>query len=994
MTPYHSQFWAHLLTLKGAGGSIENLTRSISNARVDLNPHQVDAALFALRSPLSKGAILADEVGLGKTIEAGIVLAQRWAERKRHILLIVPATLRKQWQQELEDKFFLPSVVIDAVQFNRMQREGSGNPFMQSGRLVICSYHFASAKAHSIQTVPWDLVVIDEAHRLRNVYKSQSTMAGRITAAIRPAHKLLLTATPLQNTLMELYGLVSVIDEHVFGDANSFRDQFVKASNEGDRNSQLRSRLAPVCIRTLRKQVIEYIPYTNRIPITQDFTPSDEEHELYESVSSFLQRDNLISLPASQRQLITLVLRKLLASSTFAIAGTLHGLVARLRILKRHEQQKRALKAAATTPVAIGLSSGAEQPTEAESAPVDLIDESDFDSILELEDEWDEEDSVEPETIEELPSATTPNADDSSDSEIDLNQLEDELSQLLNFSQLASRITANAKGEALLPALDIAFQRADELGAAKKAVIFTESRRTQQYLVELLTNRGYEGQIVVMNGTNADDVSKRIYREWLARHAGEECISGSKPVDIKAAIVEAFRDRSSILIATEAAAEGVNLQFCSLVVNFDLPWNPQRIEQRIGRCHRYGQRHDVVVVNFLNRRNEADQRVFELLSEKFRLFDGVFGSSDEVLGALESGVDIERRIASVYQSCRSPEEIAKAFDALQSQLTDQIQVRMDGTRQTLLENFDEEVTERLRVHRDKTLESLSDRERWLLNLTRTELKEEAEFASDQPRFLYKGDQARQGHYHFDWKQAEVNGDTFYRLGHPLATSIIEQAIVRKLEPASLCLSYSEHGSVIKLLEPLVGSAGWMEVAMLTISSLDMEEFLVLSGQTDTGDCLDDEICRKLLSLPAKVGTTNDSPTPDFSTLRQTEVTKRVKEVEQRNMKHFDEEVLKLDLWSDDLKQGLEREIKEIDKEIREARKVASLAATLADKLEAQKHIKLLEVDRKEKRKRLYEAQDEIDGRRDELIEQIEGQLGQQKSLSPLFAIRWNLEGSK
>ncbi len=109
-------------------------------------------------------------------------------------------------------------------------------------------------------------------------------------------------------------------------------------------------------------------------------------------------------------------------------------------------------------------------------------------------------------------------------------------------------------------------------------------------------------------------------------------VSGSRPIDIRTALVEHFRDHADILIATEAAAEGINLQFCSLVMNYDLPWNPQRIEQRIGRCHRYGQKHDVVVINFLNERNEADRRVLELLTEKFRLFSGVFGSSDEVLG--------------------------------------------------------------------------------------------------------------------------------------------------------------------------------------------------------------------------------------------------------------------------------------------------------------------------------------------------------------------------
>src|SRR5690606_26008950 len=129
-------------------------------------------------------------------------------------------------------------------------------------------------------------------------------------------------------------------------------------------------------------------------------------------------------------------------------------------------------------------------------------------------------------------------------------------------------------------------------------------------------------------------------------------------------------------------------QFCSLVVNYDLPWNPQRIEQRIGRCHRYGQKHDVVVINFLNQRNEADQRVYELLKEKFNLFTGVLGASDEVLGSIESGVDFEKRILSIYQQCRTPEEIERAFQTLREELDESIQARMAETRRMLLENFD------------------------------------------------------------------------------------------------------------------------------------------------------------------------------------------------------------------------------------------------------------------------------------------------------------------
>jgi len=539
-THYHSQYWAHALTLKSASDSIDNLSRSIANARVDLNPHQVDAALFAFRSPLSKGVILADEVGLGKTIEAGIVGAQCWAEQRRKILLILPATLRKQWQQEMEEKFYLPTLVLESRNFNQMRRDGYPNPFDQQDKLVACSYHFASAKADEIRRVRWDLVVVDEAHRLRNVYKTSSKMARNISEAINHSPKLLLTATPLQNTLMELFGLVSVIDPHVFGDPASFREQFVRSNNEEQRNALLRQRLKPLCTRTLRQQVLEYIRFTHRVPITQDFLPTDQEHQLYHEVSSYLQRDLLLALPASQRMLMTMVLRKLLASSTFAIAATLRRLVRRLEDLAAEQEAK-----------------------------LEIIPDDDYEGLDERQDEWEEELAEEPEIPPQL--------------------IREELATLRTFAELADGIQHDAKGEALLSALKTAFNKAHSLGAKQRAVIFTESRRTQEYLFDLLNRKGYAGKVVMLNGTNTDPHSRQIYEDWRQRHECQETVTGSRAVDTKAAIVEEFRDRATIMVATEAGAEGINLQFCSLVVNYDLPWNPQRIEQRIGRCHRYGQ---------------------------------------------------------------------------------------------------------------------------------------------------------------------------------------------------------------------------------------------------------------------------------------------------------------------------------------------------------------------------------------------------------------------
>ena len=229
LTDYQAKYFAYELTKRSPSDSMEKLAGAVASAQVDLNPHQVDAALFAFRSPLSKGALLADEVGLGKTIEAGLVLSQKWAERKRRILIIVPSNLRKQWHQEMTEKFFLPCSILETKSYNAAVKIGNFRPF-EADSIVICSYQFARNKAADVANTPWDVVVIDEAHRLRNVYKPTNIIANTLKLALSGKDKLLLTATPLQNSLLELFGLVSFIDEHVFGDLKSFREQFANLS--------------------------------------------------------------------------------------------------------------------------------------------------------------------------------------------------------------------------------------------------------------------------------------------------------------------------------------------------------------------------------------------------------------------------------------------------------------------------------------------------------------------------------------------------------------------------------------------------------------------------------------------------------------------------------------------------------------------------------------------------------------------------------------------
>jgi ERCC4-related helicase len=948
LTDYHAKYFAHELTKRCPSDSVEKLAGAIASAQVDLNPHQVDAALFAFSSPLSKGALLADEVGLGKTIEAGLVISQKWAERKRRILIITPSNLRKQWHQELSEKFFLACTILESRSYNEAIKQGDFRPFEPNDLIVICSYQFARNKAADVHATPWDLVVIDEAHRLRNVYKPSNVIANTLKQALAQKNKLLLTATPLQNSLLELYGLISFIDEHTFGDLKSFREQFFNL-NQDQAFGLLKARLKPVCHRTLRRQVIAYVPYTQRFPLVEEFTPEESEDRLYALVSEYLQRANLYSLPASQRSLITLVLRKLLASSTFAIAGALTSMSARLKTkLKKLE------------------------PTVSLEAELD----NDYEALDETAEEWAEEPPAEPL------------------SDTDRAAIEKEVADLDAFAHLANSIHTNAKGKALLKALKIAFTKAKELGAAEKAIIFTESRRTQDYLLRALADSPFAEGIVLFNGTNTDDRSKEIYAEWLKRHQGTDRVTNSRTADMRSALVDYFREEGRIMIATEAGAEGINLQFCALVVNYDLPWNPQRIEQRIGRCHRYGQKHDVVVVNFLNRKNAADQRVFQLLSEKFKLFEGIFGASDEVLGAIESGVDFEKRIASIYQRCRQPEEIKSAFDQLQLELSLEINESMIRTRQQLLENFDDEVREKLKIRDEASRACLNRFEQLLMQLTRHELGDRAKFLNDSSFQLQSSPfpgNIDLGLYELPRRSGESH---LYRLNHPLAEAVLSQAKERNLPTTTVGFAYGDHAGKITILEPLIGQSGWLTVSLLSVEALDQaEDYFVFAAVTDLGQSLNEEVVNRLLTLPGQANELAILP-EDISSSLKAHSSKRQdaiqRSISERNAKFFEAEAEKLEGWADDLKVGLEREIKEIDRQIKEARRATTTAPTLEEKLAGQKQIKSLEVLRNGKRRSLFEAQDGIDLRRAELIAQIETKLEQKAHLKLLFTIRWEL----
>jgi len=434
-------------------------------------------------------------------------------------------------------------------------------------------------------------------------------------------------------------------------------------------------------------------------------------------------------------------------------------------------------------------------------------------------------------------------------------------------------------------------------------------------------------------------------------------------------------------------------------VNYDLPWNPQRIEQRIGRCHRYGQRHDVVVVNFLNRKNAADQRVYELLAEKFQLFEGVFGASDEVLGAIESGVDFEKRIAAIYQRCRRPEEIQNAFDQLQLELSFEIDTSMARTRAQLLENFDDEVREKLRVREETAKASLTRYEHLLMQLTRHELSDAAGFLGDATFRLHRappdgGTAIPLGLYELPRRSGEAH---LYRLNHPLAEALLAKAKGRDLPPAEIRFDYGRHPGKISLIEPLIGRSGWLMLSLLRVESLDQgEDHLIFAAVTDDGEPLDPDAVARLMTVP---GSASPLPAGDGPGLTEQALGAQTaqqrgaieRQVSERNARFFEAEAQKLDGWADDLKVGLEREIKEMDRQIREARRAASAAVTLEEKLVGQRQVKALEAERSRKRRSLFDAQDEVDRQRERLIEETEAKLAQTLSLQALFSIRWSIQ---
>lgn len=611
--------------------------------RIDPNPHQIDAVIFALKRFPEGGCILADEVGLGKTIEAGLVVAQLRSEgAASRVLLVVPKPLLGQWQDELYRLFG-----IQAVE-GRLEPGGfSGAEVFLVGREVAGSERGAEFLR---ETEPFDLCVIDEAHEVfANIYRRfdkegdyrsdspEARIADRVRSFLRHTPVLLLTATPIQNNLTELWGLIQYVEPTgtLLGNLRTFREVFCDGDDRTlvrGQDDELRRRIETVVQRTLRRQAQDFLerPFVARHAQIFEYSMTAREKLLYDQVTAYLLEPQLFAFRGNQRRLLLIGFHRLMGSSIAALTASLRKVAARLeRMLAGHT------------------------PDQANTL---------------LEDLEDDEIQLEPEGEEK---AT-----------IDLKLVEKELERVRSFITLAETLRRDSKADKLLDVMRVIAERP---AGRQRAVIFTESLVTQAYLQDLLMDRGRfrPEDITLFRGTNDSPRAAQALKRWQEK-IGDSLPVHQRPsrsVAMRLALVHEFKTRSRVFISTEAGAKGLNLQFCDTIVNYDLPWNPQRIEQRIGRCHRYGQEHDVTVINFLAADNEAQKLTFDILSRKLDLFGKVLDASDVVLhepstdtpetlaGAV--GSDFEGRLRRIYERARTVGEIEAELRRLREEMEDE-----------------------------------------------------------------------------------------------------------------------------------------------------------------------------------------------------------------------------------------------------------------------------------------------------------------------------------
>ena len=481
-------------------------------------PHQVETARKVLHEMRGR-AILADEVGLGKTIEAGLILKEYLIRGLvKRALILVPASLVLQWVRELNGKFDIPAVA-------------QKKDYSWSNEIVVASMDTAKREPHRsmLMDAEFDMLIIDEAHKLKN----KRTGNYQFVNELRKKYCLLLTATPVQNDLSELYNLITLLKPGQLGGEGDFASNFVVDRRVPKNEDKLQAALSQVMIRNRRSD--GGVHFTERHVTNVPLRLSPEEMALYEAVTGYVRKHARGETGIDLSSMLALVtLQREVCSSRDAVFLTLFNMVKRMgddSPLGRHIREL-----------------------------VDII----------------------------------------------------------------RGIKSNTKAEKTLELI----REIDD-----KVIVFTEYRATQEYLLKFFRDH---------------DLSAVPYRGGMNR--------GKKDW-----MMDLFRRRAQVMVATEAGGEGINLQFCHHIINFDLPWNPMRVEQRIGRVHRLGQSEDVRIFNLCTL-GTIEEHIVHLLHEKINMFEMVIGELDEIVQQLEQEEPLERRIAQIVLEAESGEELRKRID--------------------------------------------------------------------------------------------------------------------------------------------------------------------------------------------------------------------------------------------------------------------------------------------------------------------------------------------
>jgi superfamily II DNA/RNA helicase len=731
-----------------------------------------------------------------------------------------------------------------------------------------------------------------------------------------------------------------------------FRERYIKRSNTED----LHDRIKKVAKRTLREQVKPYVNYTDRIARTIQFKPSGDEQKLYTLIDDYLHREKLYAFAKSQRHLSALIIRKRLGSSTYATASTLRNIIDRME----GEYQSGVLRDNRGGMVA-------------------------FDDLTQDE-------------IEEAETTTLVGDDRDLSLDGEKRAFYDEINELRKYEALARSITTNVKAEKLTEAIRVGFDTLQP-GAARKAIIFTESTKTQEYLATVLEKNGFEGKYILFNGSNNDKHANEIYRKWLQNNSGSDIVTGVESSDRRKSLIDKFKeDGMEIMIATEAAAEGINLQFCSLLINYDLPWNPQRVEQRIGRIHRMGQKFDVVVVNFNNQGNVAEQRILELLEQKYQLFKGTFGASNEVLGSIEDGLDFERRISDILNACRTDQEIRDGFEQLQEEHKDQIAESQARAQSKIFDDLDPHVQDRFKNYQEKANEAFNRFEQLFMNLTRYELREFASFEEDGRIFNLEGSVpgAEQGVYFY--KTDRVPHARQYKYISELSDFVRNSAKNKNTPPAKIVFDTNESQRVSASVKKLQGKSGILTLQEVTFpmsvqgATDQSESYIVASAKIDSGEVVDQETALDIIELYPQSISPDDSivTTVQLRNILDAEITKLHDGVKQRNSTLYLDKKDMVEQEFRDKEAELQIQIDKIESQIIDKEKAEKQSTSNEERLEVSRQIQKLRQKRRELRQQQFDLEDTKDQDIDKKLTLVEQALDGEPKKQELFTIAWSI----